>query len=1410
MVHSARSRALLVAIAAFAVAIAFLPVTPADSLPPDDFTLTILHHNDGESQLVAAPGQPDYGGVARFKALADRLKAASNVAGNETNTDYVMLTSGDNILAGPEFTASSSTGFAPFYDAVALREIGYDAMVIGNHDLDFGPDVLQRLVEDVNTPPTIPFLSANLDVTAEPGLAALAALSPPQIASSTVITRDGRDIGIIGATTENLPFISSPRDVIVNAVKDAVEAEVATLTAAGVNIIILSAHLQGIDEDIALIGQLDGIDVAIAGGGDELLSNGEPLVPGDDPDGRPYPVIAQDIDGTDVPIVTGAGDYKYIGRLVATFNDAGDLLSIDPSSGPVRVADASVAADGVVPDPVVKAAVTDPVAAFVAGLDANVVAQSEVALDGRRSPGIRTMETNLGNLIADSFLWQANELAGGTVDVALGNGGGIRNNSLIPAGDVTELDTFDILPFSNFLSVFDTVSRDRFKLVMENAVSRVDGTSGTGRFAQIAGFTVIYDPLGSPAVIESDGTVTDAGSRILHIELDDGTVLVEDRAVVPGAPISLTIVDFLARGGDQYPLGDLPFTNLGVSYQQALFNYVTTGTGDGGLGGDILATDYPEGGEGRIVEALRINEFVFNHTGSDTDEFIEIAGLPDTDYAAYSLLVVEGDTTGAGVIDDVFTVGATSADGLWFTGFASNALENGTQTAVLVKGFSGSQGDDLDTDNDGVLDMTPWDALVDDVAVFDGGSSDHTYSTTVLEAFFDGNPFAPGGASRIPNAVDTDSVSDWTRNDFGGDGLPSFPGAAAPLGIARNTPGAVNTVQDADIVLLTIPEIQGAGHLSPHAGSIARTEGVVTAVAFNGFYLQDPAGDGDDATSDGIFVDPDSGPPVAVGDEVRVTGPVNEDIPGGAGTGNLSTTELSGEVEILSNGNPLPAPVVIGTGGRVVPAVDVISRSERPVNLQTDPGTFNPDNDGIDFYESLEGMLVTVEDPVAVSATRTFSRFSSEVFTLTNDGDETAPEDARTDRGGIALQPHPDNDGDQNPERVQIQFDGTLYPASVPALTVGDRLEDVTGVVGYSFGNFEVNAIEAVVVAEESDLEEETTDLTGTHRDVTVASYNVLNLSPDSSDDAQRATVARHIVDNLGAPDVVALQEIQDNSGQIDDGVTEADQTLQALVDAIAAAGGPDYEFFDVAPADGSSGGIPGGNIRNAYLYNPDRVRLVSYTSLTPDVLADLRVSEPNAFDGTRDPLMATFSFRGRTFTVINNHLTSRFGSTPVFGGPQPFVQAGEAEREAQVGALNEVTDRLTSYRTFWYRWKYDTSFRGRIIVLGDLNTFEFTNDLKEILPGTGRSRVLTNLVSKVDDDDAYTFIFEGNSQALDHVFVTRNLKRNAELDIVHVNVDFPRVDSTVGSDHEPLVASLELRPRWSWWRWRGGDLDFD
>jgi predicted extracellular nuclease len=604
-----------------------------------------------------------------------------------------------------------------------------------------------------------------------------------------------------------------------------------------------------------------------------------------------------------------------------------------------------------------------------------------------------------------------------------------------------------------------------------------------------------------------------------------------------------------------------------------------------------------------------------------------------------------------------------------------------------------------------------------------------------------------------------------------------------------------------------IYDIQGEGHVSPEAGNAVVTHGVITAIGFRALYVQDPNGDGNDATSDAIFVFDFDSSSRSIGECVELDGSASEFIAGGAATGNLSTTQMFAPSVTVINcevtfgpGYSFPTPVVIGLSGRVAPNEIVISEDEitPPINLQDAiddaANNFNPDVDGIDFYESMEAMLVTIEDAQAVSATRRFGSFSAEFFTVPNRADSTIvePNDAMTQRGGILLQPHPDGTGDLNPERVQVQLSGTpLYPGDMDLqVKVGDLVGDITGVLGYSFGNFEVNATHEISVAD-GGTTPETTKIKGNRSRVTVASYNVLNLSVAGTGDAvQSDKLGEQIVDNLGAPDVIALQEIQDDSAEVDDGVVTADATLQMLVDSIVAAGGPTYAAINVEPVNNTQGGAPGANIRNAFLYNPDRVDLVDFFALSASVLTAAG-ADPTAFDGTRIPLVGEFEFDGAGFTVISVHNSSRFGSTPIFGGPQPFVQAGEAEREVQSKALNQYVDSLLA-----------SDSDAQVMVAGDFNTFEWTDELLEDIPGP--EPALNNLVpfnDKTPDqglhlgqEGYYSFIFDGNSQMLDHFFVTSSLLSSAKFDVVHLNVDFPRTFiNTTASDHEPMLASFNV-----------------
>lgn len=564
------------------------------------YTLTILHNNDAESQLInAGAGLEDFGGVARFKSLVDSLKAEA------VNSNYgvVMLSSGDNFLAGPEFSASLyRVAGLPYFDALSMDYIGYDAICIGNHDFDFGPDVLSKYIHDYTfTQP--PYLSSNLDFSLEDTLQNL--VNVGRIKARTVITTNGQNIGVIGLTTPQLSYISSPRNVQVDPdIENIVQAHVDTLTGMGIDKIILISHLQNIAEDTLLVKNLHGIDVVIAGGGDEILANaGDLLLPGDTPYG-PYPLKITDYNGDTVYVVTTKGEYEYVGRLIVEFDakgkvKSGTVTNINVNSGPERVA-GGANPDSVPANITVKEQVVDSIVDYVSALALNIIGSTNVDLDGVKSH-VRTQETNEGNLVADALKWQAEQLAGSyglnPPDVAFQNGGGIRNNSVYPAGsDITELTTFDILPFANFVTIVPGIPADQFKEILENAVSRVEFVDG--RFAQVSGFTFRYDINGTPQELDLNGNVVVAGTRVIEAKLDGGAMIVQNGMVVPGAPdINIATIDFLARGGDQYPYRNASFTTLGVSYQQALYNYIVSH-----LGGAITAAIYPAGGEGRITE----------------------------------------------------------------------------------------------------------------------------------------------------------------------------------------------------------------------------------------------------------------------------------------------------------------------------------------------------------------------------------------------------------------------------------------------------------------------------------------------------------------------------------------------------------------------------------------------------------------------------------------------------------------------------------------------------------------------------------------------------------------------------------------------------------------------------------------
>ena len=741
-----------------------------------------------------------------------------------------------------------------------------------------------------------------------------------------------------------------------------------------------------------------------------------------------------------------------------------------------------------------------------------------------------------------------------------------------------------------------------------------------------------------------------------------------------------------------------------------------------------------------------INEIHYDNIGKDTDEAIEVAGPAGTNLSGWALALYNGRNGTLYHTEPLSGIIPDQADGFGAVAFGlAKRIQNGSPDGIALVA------------NGKVVQFLSYEGTFTAA----GGPADDMTSTDIRVAESGSTPV--GFSLQLKGTGTAPGDFFWSipaQSSFGAVCAEQVFGTDAAIN--DNTPSAAHV---ASPPVLRICKIQGAGHISPHEGEQVATRGIVTAVARNGFYFQDATGDGDERTSDGMFVFTKNAPKVSIGDEVQVTGTVIEYIPGGAATNNLSITEFSqpDRIKIVSTGNPIPAPVAIGAADRR-PPTRVIDNDNFAI--------FDPAEDGIDFYESLEGMLVEVQDAVAISPANRFG----EIVVLADAG----ARQQLNSRGGLNL-----TSETLHPQRIQL--DDSLLPGAMPAAQVGDALGDVRGPVSYRFGNFEVLVLTKPAV-ESAGLVPETTALVSTAQHLTVGSFNVFNLDPNDDDksadlaDGQFAAIADQIVHRLGAPDVLALQEVQDNSGAANDGTTSADQTAQTLIAAVAAAGGPRYEYADVAPPDGADGGQPGGNIRVAYLYQPGRVALIGSVERIEDTDGD------DAFRNSRKPLKAAFDFKGTKLTVINCHFSSKSGSPPLFGRIQPTTNGGLPKRLAQAAFIHDLVAELLA-----------ADPNANIVVLGDFNECPFPLDPVQPPPGdvlqtlAGTPPLLFNLGDAVDGDLAYSYNFQGISQQLDHLLVSSALITiQPEFDHVHVNTEFPNQ----ASDHDPILARLLLYDR--------------
>jgi len=585
----------------------------------------------------------------------------------------------------------------------------------------------------------------------------------------------------------------------------------------------------------------------------------------------------------------------------------------------------------------------------------------------------------------------------------------------------------------------------------------------------------------------------------------------------------------------------------------------------------------------------------------------------------------------------------------------------------------------------------------------------------------------------------------------------------------------------------TIAEINGNRFVSPYRNEdVSNVTGVITAKGPDGFWIRSTEPDQNPQTSESLYVYDDgtvSGN-LTRGDIISLSGRVAEYR---SSSSYLFLAELTqpSDIQVLSQGNEVK-PIVIGKDIDGPPTEqystldngDVFASPNNASQISVVNPELQPSEFGLDYWESILGELVTVRKPLAVNKPNGYG----DTYVV----GKWKPT-GQNDRGGLTMTPQ-----DANPEAIVIgsPLDGTSNPEDTK---LGDTLEDVTGIVYQAFGSYRILPLTALEIAKSQKPalpKPVKFSSDGTCKSLTVGVYNVENFSPSSTGVEGRA---EQIVVYLNNPDLVFLQEVQDDTGPTNDGVISANESLQLLVDAMSKISSVQYVYVDIDPVNNEDGGQPGGNIRNAYLYNPEVLELADPNPGNPldatEVLEGPSLTynpgriEPNnpVWDNSRKPLAAQWRIISddTTFFTVNVHFTSKGGSSPIQGDARPPINNGIDRRTEQANITAAFISEILAEDP-----------KAAVIAAGDFNEFAWVEPLTVFVDESG----LVDLddAAGVDPEERYTYLFEMNSQALDHLFISRSIAdAKPKVEHVHVNT-WVSYDEQV-SDHDPSVAQLNI-----------------
>jgi predicted extracellular nuclease len=571
----------------------------------------------------------------------------------------------------------------------------------------------------------------------------------------------------------------------------------------------------------------------------------------------------------------------------------------------------------------------------------------------------------------------------------------------------------------------------------------------------------------------------------------------------------------------------------------------------------------------------------------------------------------------------------------------------------------------------------------------------------------------------------------------------------------------------------SIMQIQWVDQYSPLTAETVQTAGVVTGVAVEnpGYWIQDPKGDGDPATSDGLFVvwggKPPAPPMPKVGDMVQVIGKIQE-----VGRGiEFPRTQMQAMMpaEVLSQGNPLPEPVVLSD----LPDVD--------------------GNEGVKFWEALEGMRATVQNAAVVGPTTRFGEFA-----VLTPGDAVPGSGYYPKQKTLLLRNLGGDKMDYNPERIVVG--DHILGKSIAEVRPGDEASVITGVVDYSYNHYKIEADRIEMKVLQPPAKSPVSVFGPKQGSVSIADLNMAGFfdevdDPETFDENNDPTTgdlfipdhqfvedrigkfALAMIDEMRLPDVVMMQEF------------ETQEIIQRWADRVNAKAGTRYKAVSIGTSDRR--GLEAG-----FLYDEKRVELVEYYQLKgDDVDAAFGLKSPFR---NREPIVGVFRFSpgGPPVTIFDLKLKSKRQDPPTFNLLQTPVRPTERQRHMQARVVRHYVDEVL---------KKDPN--ALVLVGGDFGDIQLTEPGEgtnpvAIIGGEGSQVKMASLLDLAEEGTAYTWIYHGNGQALSHMLASPALRKLfIDIDALHFNSPLPNLygaDPNTAircSDRDPIQASFNLRP---------------